>query len=82
MMPHNYSWSCFFSSEYLFEDWWLFFSSLGDSPNPPKEDTPTGSLDSLSSPSPMAAAVHGLPGPDRDHLLTDGGGFVDWASIA
>ncbi|XP_073088695.1 rho GTPase-activating protein 10 isoform X4 [Manis javanica] len=54
----------------------------GDSPNPPKEDTPTGSLDSLSSSSPMAAAVHGLPGPDRDHLLTDGGGFVDWASIA
>ncbi|KAM5309799.1 rho GTPase-activating protein 10 isoform 3-T3 [Glossophaga mutica] len=50
----------------------------GDSPHPPKEDTPTSSLDSLSSPSPTTAAVHGLPGPDRNHLVTDG----DWAPTA
>ncbi|XP_030168811.1 rho GTPase-activating protein 10 isoform X4 [Lynx canadensis] len=52
----------------------------GDSPNLPKEDTPTSNLDSLSSPSPTAAAVHGPPGPDKNHLLTDGGSFGDWAS--
>ncbi|XP_046947478.1 rho GTPase-activating protein 10 isoform X4 [Lynx rufus] len=52
----------------------------GDSPNLPKEDTPTSNLDSLSSPSPTVAAVHGPPGPDKNHLLTDGGSFGDWAS--
>ncbi|XP_053757179.1 rho GTPase-activating protein 10 isoform X4 [Panthera pardus] len=52
----------------------------GDSPNLPKEDTPTSNLDSLSSPSPTTAAVHGPPGPDKNHLLTDGGSFGDWAS--
>uniref|UniRef100_A0A286XWQ1 Rho GTPase activating protein 10 n=1 Tax=Cavia porcellus TaxID=10141 RepID=A0A286XWQ1_CAVPO len=45
----------------------------GDGPNSPKEDTPTSSQDSLSSPSPTAAAVHGLPASDRNHLLADGG---------
>lgn len=55
-----------------------FFPSLGDSPNPPKEDTPTSSLDSLSSTSPTTAAVHGPPGTDRNHLVADG----DWASTA
>ncbi|XP_066242346.1 rho GTPase-activating protein 10 isoform X2 [Saccopteryx leptura] len=50
----------------------------GDSPNPSKEDTPTSSLDSLSSPPLTTAAVHGLPGPDRNHLVADG----DWASTA
>ncbi|XP_073897357.1 rho GTPase-activating protein 10 isoform X3 [Castor canadensis] len=48
----------------------------GDSPNPPKEDTPTSSQDSLSSPSPTSAAW-GPPGPDRNHLPADGG---SWAS--
>ncbi|XP_053514344.1 rho GTPase-activating protein 10 isoform X3 [Artibeus jamaicensis] len=48
----------------------------GDSPHPPKEDT--SSLDSLSSLSPTTAAVHGLPGPDKNHLVTDG----DWAPTA
>ncbi|XP_077925422.1 rho GTPase-activating protein 10 isoform X2 [Halichoerus grypus] len=52
----------------------------GDSANLPKEDTPTGNLDSLSSPSPTTAAVHGPPGPDKNHLLADGGSFGDWAS--
>ena len=56
------------------------FSSLGDSPNLTKEDTPTSNLDSLSSPSPMTAAVHRPPGPDINHLLADGGSFGDWAS--
>ncbi|XP_035150368.3 rho GTPase-activating protein 10 isoform X4 [Callithrix jacchus] len=51
-----------------------------DNPNPSKEDTPTSSLDSLSSPSPMTAAVPGPPGPDKNHLLADGGSFGDWAS--
>ncbi|XP_054546251.1 rho GTPase-activating protein 10 isoform X3 [Talpa occidentalis] len=49
----------------------------GDGPNPPKEGTPTGSLDSLSSPSPTSVA-----GPDKNHLPTDGGAFGDWASPA
>nr|XP_028704636.1 rho GTPase-activating protein 10 isoform X5 [Macaca mulatta] len=52
----------------------------GDNPNPSKEDTPTGSLDSLSSPSPVTAALPGPPGPDKNHLLADGGSFGDWAS--
>uniref|UniRef100_A0AC11CIL7 Rho GTPase activating protein 10 n=1 Tax=Ovis aries TaxID=9940 RepID=A0AC11CIL7_SHEEP len=54
----------------------------GDRPNLPKEDTPPSSLDSLSSPSPMTAAALGPPGPDRNHLLTDGGSSGDWASTA
>ncbi|XP_036914326.1 rho GTPase-activating protein 10 isoform X2 [Sturnira hondurensis] len=48
----------------------------GDSPHPPKEES--SSLDSLSSPTPMTTAVHGLPGPDRNHLVTDG----DWVPTA
>uniref|UniRef100_G3TTD1 Rho GTPase-activating protein 10 n=1 Tax=Loxodonta africana TaxID=9785 RepID=G3TTD1_LOXAF len=54
----------------------------GDGPNPPKEDTPTSSLDSLSSPSPTTATVHGPLGPDRNHLLTDGESFGEWAATA
>ncbi|TKC38416.1 hypothetical protein EI555_001686 [Monodon monoceros] len=54
----------------------------GDRPNLPKEDTPPSSLDSFSSPSPTAAAAHGPPGPDKNHLLADGGTFGDWASTA
>uniref|UniRef100_G1L5K4 Rho GTPase-activating protein 10 n=1 Tax=Ailuropoda melanoleuca TaxID=9646 RepID=G1L5K4_AILME len=52
----------------------------GDSANLSKEDTPTSNLDSLSSPSPTTAAIHGPPGPDKNHLLADGGSFGDWAS--
>ncbi|XP_016806543.1 rho GTPase-activating protein 10 isoform X5 [Pan troglodytes] len=52
----------------------------GDNPYPSKEDTPTSSLDSLSSPSPVTTAVPGPPGPDKNHLLADGGSFGDWAS--
>ncbi|XP_042557699.1 rho GTPase-activating protein 10 [Dipodomys spectabilis] len=51
----------------------------GDSTNPPREDTPTSSQDSLSSPSPTTAAAQGLPGPERNHLLADGGSSGDWA---
>ncbi|XP_048189711.1 rho GTPase-activating protein 10 isoform X1 [Perognathus longimembris pacificus] len=54
----------------------------GDSPNPPREDTPTSSQDSLSSPSPTTAAAQGLPGPERNHLLADGGSSGDWASTS
>ncbi|KAL0594025.1 hypothetical protein AAY473_036421 [Plecturocebus cupreus] len=54
--------------------------STSDNPNPSKEDTPTSSLDSLSSPSPVTATVPGPPGPDKNHLLADGGSFGDWAS--
>uniref|UniRef100_A0A8C9PRQ5 Rho GTPase activating protein 10 n=1 Tax=Spermophilus dauricus TaxID=99837 RepID=A0A8C9PRQ5_SPEDA len=52
----------------------------GDNPNLPKEDTPTGSQDSLSSPSPTSATVHGPPGPERNHLLSDGGSCGEWTS--
>ncbi|XP_023369216.1 rho GTPase-activating protein 10 [Otolemur garnettii] len=52
----------------------------GDSSNPPKEDTPSSSVDSLPSPSPTTVAVHGLPGPDKNHLLADGGSCGDWGS--
>ncbi|XP_071470735.1 rho GTPase-activating protein 10 isoform X3 [Marmota flaviventris] len=52
----------------------------GDNPNLPKEDTPTGSQDSLSSPSPTSATVHGPPGPERNHLLSDGGSSGEWTS--
>nr|KAF6479072.1 Rho GTPase activating protein 10 [Molossus molossus] len=48
----------------------------GDSPSPSKEDTPTSSLDSLSPSFPTMTAVHGLPGPDKNHLVTN----RDWAS--
>ncbi|XP_076721385.2 rho GTPase-activating protein 10 isoform X2 [Callospermophilus lateralis] len=52
----------------------------GDNPNLPREDTPTGSQDSLSSPSPTSATVHGPPGPERNHLLSDGGSCGEWTS--
>ncbi|XP_072832098.1 rho GTPase-activating protein 10 isoform X2 [Vicugna pacos] len=52
----------------------------GDNPSLLKEDTPPSSLDSLSSPSPTMATAHGPPGPDRNHLLADGGSFGDWVS--
>ncbi|XP_068961113.1 rho GTPase-activating protein 10 [Petaurus breviceps papuanus] len=51
-----------------------------DNPSPPKEDTPTGSLDSLSSHSPTPAILSSSPGPEKNHVLTDGGELVDWAS--
>ncbi|XP_007951998.1 rho GTPase-activating protein 10 [Orycteropus afer afer] len=51
----------------------------GDGPILPKENTPTSSLDSLSSPSPTTAAGHGPSGPDRNHLLTDGESSGEWA---
>ncbi|XP_031800012.1 rho GTPase-activating protein 10 isoform X2 [Sarcophilus harrisii] len=51
-----------------------------DNPSPPKEDTPTGSLDSLSSHSPTPATLSSSPGPEKNHLLTDGGELADWAS--
>ncbi|KAM5255575.1 rho GTPase-activating protein 10 isoform 2-T2 [Ctenodactylus gundi] len=52
----------------------------GDSPYSPKEDTPTSSQDSLSSPSPTTASLPGPPTLDRNHLSAEGGSCGDWAS--
>ncbi|XP_075399831.1 rho GTPase-activating protein 10 isoform X2 [Tenrec ecaudatus] len=52
----------------------------GDGSNALKEDTPTNSLDSLSSSSPTAASVHGPLGPDKNHLLMDGESSGEWAT--
>ncbi|XP_021076472.1 rho GTPase-activating protein 10 [Mus pahari] len=49
----------------------------GDSPSPLKEDPPSGSQDSLSTPSPTTSAAHGPPGLDRNHLAADGGSCGD-----
>ncbi|XP_029460144.1 rho GTPase-activating protein 10 isoform X2 [Rhinatrema bivittatum] len=46
----------------------------------PKEDTPTGSMDSLSSQSPTPMASTSPPGPDRNHLITNSGDLLDWPS--
>ncbi|XP_051061887.1 rho GTPase-activating protein 10 isoform X2 [Phodopus roborovskii] len=45
----------------------------GDSPSPVKEDTPTSSQDSLSTPSPTTSSAHGPSGPDGNPLAADGG---------
>ncbi|KAJ7326900.1 hypothetical protein JRQ81_016659 [Phrynocephalus forsythii] len=50
-----------------------------DSLSPPKECTPTGSMDSLSSQSPTAAAPSSPPDAQKNHLIHDGGDTVDWA---
>ncbi|XP_027266350.1 rho GTPase-activating protein 10 isoform X2 [Cricetulus griseus] len=52
----------------------------GDSPSPVKEDTPTSSQDSLSTPSPTTSAAHGPSGPDGNHLAADGGHCGDWTA--
>ncbi|XP_053110156.1 rho GTPase-activating protein 10 isoform X3 [Hemicordylus capensis] len=51
-----------------------------DSLSPPKECTPTGSMDSLSSQSPTTATPSSPPEAEKNHLLTDSGDAVDWAA--
>ncbi|NXI74264.1 RHG10 protein, partial [Anseranas semipalmata] len=52
-----------------------------DSHSSPKEDTPTGSMDSLSSQSPTPAFSSSPPGLlDRNHLNMDSGDLADWTT--
>ncbi|XP_038611209.1 rho GTPase-activating protein 10 [Tachyglossus aculeatus] len=46
----------------------------------PKEDTPTGSQESLSSQSPTPAISSSPTGPDKNHLFPSAADFVDWTS--
>uniref|UniRef100_A0A8D0GSN5 Rho GTPase activating protein 10 n=1 Tax=Sphenodon punctatus TaxID=8508 RepID=A0A8D0GSN5_SPHPU len=50
-----------------------------DNPSSPKEGTPTGSMDSLSSQSPPPAISSSPPATDKNHLNADSGDLVDWA---
>ncbi|CAH7299141.1 Arhgap10 [Phodopus roborovskii] len=50
-----------------------FIVPASDSPSPVKEDTPTSSQDSLSTPSPTTSSAHGPSGPDGNPLAADGG---------
>ncbi|XP_065261628.1 rho GTPase-activating protein 10 [Emys orbicularis] len=51
-----------------------------DNHSPPREDTPTGSMDSLSSHSPTPAVSSSPPEPDKNHLILESGDLVDWAA--
>ncbi|XP_052546177.1 rho GTPase-activating protein 10 isoform X1 [Tympanuchus pallidicinctus] len=52
-----------------------------DSHSSPKEDTPSGSMDSLSSQSPTPVLSSSPPGLlDRNHLITDSGDLSDWTT--
>ncbi|XP_060634849.2 rho GTPase-activating protein 10 [Anolis sagrei] len=51
-----------------------------DSLNPPKECTPTGSTDSLSSQSPTTATPNSPPDEQKNHLMSDSGDTGDWAA--
>ncbi|NWJ05491.1 RHG10 protein, partial [Crypturellus undulatus] len=52
-----------------------------DSHSFPKEDTPTGSMDSLSSQSPTPAFSSSPPGLlERNHLIMDSGDLADWTA--
>ncbi|XP_042326073.1 rho GTPase-activating protein 10 isoform X2 [Sceloporus undulatus] len=51
-----------------------------DSFNLPKECTPTGSTDSLSSQSPTTAAPNSPPDGQKNHLISDSGDTGDWAT--
>uniref|UniRef100_A0A8C7EAN5 Rho GTPase-activating protein 10 n=1 Tax=Nothoprocta perdicaria TaxID=30464 RepID=A0A8C7EAN5_NOTPE len=47
----------------------------------PKEDTPTGSMDSLSSQSPTPAFSSSPPGLlEKNHLIMDSGDLADWSA--
>ncbi|XP_015273942.1 PREDICTED: rho GTPase-activating protein 10 [Gekko japonicus] len=50
-----------------------------DSLSPPKECTPTGSTDSLSSQSPTAATPSSPPEIEKNNLITESGDITDWA---
>ncbi|XP_077156264.1 rho GTPase-activating protein 10 [Paroedura picta] len=49
-----------------------------DSLSPPKECTPTGSTDSLSSQSPTAATPSSPPEMEKNNLITESGDMTDW----
>uniref|UniRef100_A0A8C0FSN9 Rho GTPase activating protein 10 n=1 Tax=Bubo bubo TaxID=30461 RepID=A0A8C0FSN9_BUBBB len=52
-----------------------------DSHSSPREDTPTGSMDSLSSQSPTPAFSSSPPGLlDGNHLITDSGDLAGWTT--
>ncbi|CAM9784437.1 unnamed protein product [Bubo scandiacus] len=52
-----------------------------DSHSSPREDTPTGSMDSLSSQSPTPAFSSSPPGLlDGNHLITDSGDLTGWTT--
>ncbi|XP_060102651.1 rho GTPase-activating protein 10 [Heteronotia binoei] len=50
-----------------------------DSLSPPKECTPTGSTDSLSSQSPTAAIPSSPSEMEKNNLITESGDITDWA---
>nr|XP_056711439.1 rho GTPase-activating protein 10 isoform X1 [Euleptes europaea] len=51
-----------------------------DSLSPPKECTPTGSTDSLSSQSPTAAVPSSPPEMEKNNLITESGDLTDWVA--
>lgn len=51
-----------------------------DNDNSPKEDTPTGSTDSLSPQSLTPTAMCSDPGFEENHLITDTSDLLEWAS--
>uniref|UniRef100_A0A8C0QR69 Rho GTPase-activating protein 10 n=1 Tax=Chelonoidis abingdonii TaxID=106734 RepID=A0A8C0QR69_CHEAB len=51
-----------------------------DNHSPPREDTPTGSMDSLSSHSPTPAVSSSPLEPDKNHLILESGDVADWAA--
>ncbi|XP_040187778.1 rho GTPase-activating protein 10 isoform X1 [Rana temporaria] len=53
---------------------------LDNENNSPKEDTPTGSTDSLSPQSLTPTAMCSDPGFDENHLITDTSDLPEWAS--
>lgn len=60
---------------------WLMLSFLADSHGSPREDTPTGSMDSLSSQSPTPAFSSSPPGLlDENHLIMDSGDLAGWTT--
>lgn len=60
---------------------WLLLSFLGDSHSSPREDTPTGSMDSLSSQSPTPAFSSSPSGLlDGNHLIMDSGDLAGWTT--
>uniref|UniRef100_K7G7B2 Rho GTPase-activating protein 10 n=1 Tax=Pelodiscus sinensis TaxID=13735 RepID=K7G7B2_PELSI len=51
-----------------------------DNHSPSREDTPTGSMDSLSSQSPTPAISSSPPEIDKNHLILESGDLADWAT--
>lgn len=60
---------------------WLVLSFLADSHSSPREDTPSGSMDSLSSQSPTPAFSSSPPGLlDGNHLVMDSRDLAGWTT--